>query len=733
MANEGTYEVCGAVERIVYRNDENDYTVLEIGSGDELITAVGIMPMVCEGEEVRLIGTFKTHSQYGEQLSVTAFERSMPTTVLGILKYLSSGAIKGIGPATAQRLVGKFGEATIEVMENDPERVAQLRGITLEKAKIFSEQLRTSTGIRELMLYLGSFGINAAQAVNIWKEYGPDARRILENDPFSLCFTGSGISFETADLISKKREFEPDSRVRLRAGLAYVLRHNLSSGHTCLPKDKLISTTAGFLEVEPFKVESALNDMLFDGTLSSDVFSEREFIFLPDYYRSESYISARMKMLLRFPVSPMKDAAEQIEIIEKKYNIKYASQQKEAIMQALCRGLLILTGCPGTGKTTTLNGIIEILKKKGLTVLLAAPTGRAAQRMSELTHCEAKTLHRLLEVQWNREDEPEFKKNEMNMLRCDALVVDELSMVDTMLFESMLKALPLGTRLILVGDSDQLPSVSAGNVLADLIASEVVPCVELNEIFRQSEKSLIITNAHKIVNGIVPDLDSRDNDFFFLPCSDPEKAREIIVDLCNRRLPQSYGYSPVNDIQVLSPGRKGPLGTEQLNLSLREALNPRRSDKDEITYGSRTFRTGDKVMQIKNNYDISWIKDNGEISEGIFNGDIGTIVDIDKSSKKMKIRFDDRCATYDSECVADLDLSYACTVHKSQGNEFNAVIMPIIKNSQYLFYRNLLYTGVSRAKKLLIIVGQRSSVEYMVGNNVRTLRYTGLKNMLTRE
>lgn len=733
MANEGLYEVCGAVERIVYRNDENDYTVIEIGSGDELITAVGIMPMVCEGEEVRLIGTFKNHSQYGEQLSVTAFERNMPTTVLGILKYLSSGAIKGIGPATAQRLVGEFGEATIEVMENEPERIARLRGISLEKAKIFSEQLRTSTGIRELMLYLGSFGINASQAVNIWKEYGPDAQKILENDPFSLCFSGSGIGFETADLIAKKREFEPDSRVRLRAGLAYVLRHNLNSGHTCLPKDKLISTTAGFLEVEPFKVDSALNEMLFDGTLSGDVFSEREFVFLPDYYKSESYISARMKMLLRFPVSPMKDATEQIELIEKKYNIKYASQQKEAIMQALCRGLLILTGCPGTGKTTTLNGIIEILKKKGLTVLLAAPTGRAAQRMSELTHCEAKTLHRLLEVQWNRDDEPEFKKNEMNMLRCDALIVDELSMVDTMLFESMLKALPLGTRLILVGDSDQLPSVSAGNVLADLIASKVVPYVELNEIFRQSEKSLIITNAHKIVNGIVPELDRKDNDFFFLPCADPEKARDLIVDLYSRRLPQSYGFSPITDIQVLSPARKGPLGTEQLNLSLREAINPHTSDSNEITYGSRTFRIGDKVMQIKNNYDISWIRDNGEISEGIFNGDIGTIVEIDRSSRKMKIRFDDRCATYDSECVADLDLSYACTVHKSQGNEFNAVIMPIIKNSQYLFYRNLLYTGVSRAKKLLIIVGQRSSVEYMVNNNVRTLRYTGLKNMLIRE
>lgn len=734
MAQDEMYEVCGTVERIVFRNEENEYTVLELSCGDDTITAVGIMPLVYEGEELKLIGTFTSHATYGQQLTVSAFERGVPTSVLGILKYLSGGAVKGIGPSTAARLVKEFGENTLEVMENDPERVARLKGISLEKAKSFSEQLKANTSIRELLMYLGAFGISAPDAIALWKKFGNETIQIIEDNPYSLCMEGSAISFETADMIAGKKNFSSDSRVRIRAGLAYVLRHNRRSGHTCVPQDKLLSTTAAFLEVEIFKAESALESMIEDGTLVRDVFLEREFIFLPDLYQSESYTAARMKMLLRFPVAPMNDAKELIEEVENRTGIRYAKLQKEAVMQALQKGLLVLTGGPGTGKTTTLNAIISILKRKGQTVLLAAPTGRAAQRMSELTGCEAKTLHRLLEVQYNRNDQPEFKKNEMNMLNCDALIVDELSMVDSLLFESVLRALPLGCRIILVGDSDQLPSVGAGNVLADLVASEIIPVVALKEIFRQSQQSLIVTNAHKIVSGVMPQLDIKDNDFFFLPCSNPSKARELIVSLCSERLPNSYGLSPVSDIQVLTPGRKGVLGTYELNQHLREALNPPSKEKDEITFGFASFRTGDKVMQVKNNYNISWLKEStGEYGEGIFNGDIGIIQAIDKVSKRMQIRFDDRIAVYDGDCVSDLELSYACTVHKSQGNEFEAVIMPLIKNSQYLFYRNLLYTGVTRAKKLLILVGNRETVEYMVNNNVRTLRYSGLRSMLERE
>lgn len=734
MAQDEMYEVCGTVERIVYRNEENEYTVLELGCGDDTITAVGIMPMVFEGEELKLIGTFTSHATYGQQLSVSAFERGVPTSVLGILKYLSGGAVKGIGPSTAARLVKEFGDNTLDVLENDPERVARLKGISIEKAKSFSEQLRANTSIRELLMYLGAFGISPTDAIALWKKFGNDTIQIIEDNPYSLCIEGSDISFETADMIAGKKNFAPDSSLRIRAGLAYVLRHNRRSGHTCVPQDKLLSKTAEFLQVEIISTQSALEGMITDGTLVRDAFHDREFIFLPDLYQSESYTAARMKMLLRYPVAPMSDAQRLIEDVEKRTGITYADLQKEAIMQALQKGLLVLTGGPGTGKTTTLNAIISILKSKGQTVLLAAPTGRAAQRMSELTGCEAKTLHRLLEVQYNRDDRPEFKKNEMNMLNCDALIVDELSMVDTLLFESVLRALPLGCRIILVGDSDQLPSVGAGNVLADLVASEIIPVVALKEIFRQSQQSLIVTNAHKIVSGTMPELNIKDNDFFFLPCPNPAQARELIVSLCSERLPRSYVLSPVSDIQVLCPGRKGILGTYELNQHLREALNPPAKNKDDVTFGFSAFRTGDKVMQVKNNYNISWLKEStGEYGEGIFNGDIGIVQAIDKVSKRMQIKFDDRIAVYDGDCAGDLELSYACTVHKSQGNEFEAVVMPLIKNSQYLYYRNLLYTGVTRAKKLLILVGNRETVEYMVSNNVRTLRYSGLRSMLERD
>lgn len=733
MQEKELYEVCGEVERVVYRNEENGYTVIELGSDDDSITAVGILPEIFEGEQLKLYGTFKSHSQYGKQLSVTTFERSVPTSVVGILRYLSSGAIKGVGPATAARLIKEFGENTLQVMENEPERVALLKGISIAKARDIQAQLKMNSGIKELMLYLSAFGIDAADALNLWKKFGSKTIEIIEENPFTLYTEGGSISFETADMIAMKKSFERDSSIRIRAGLAYVLRHNLRSGHTCLPQDKLLKTTAEFLKVELFKAEAALEEMVLDGTLARDIFEEREFIFLPTYYQSESYTAARMKLLTRFPTTPVNNIDREITDVEARHSISYAELQRKAIYEALKTGLLVLTGGPGTGKTTTLNGIIEILERNGQKVLLAAPTGRAAQRMSELTGCEAKTIHRLLEVQWTSEEQPEFKKNERNMLNCDALIVDELSMVDSILFENLLRALPMGCRLILVGDSDQLPSVGAGNVLHDLIASKTLPVVKLTEIFRQSRESLIVTNAHKIVKGEMPQLDIRDKDFFFLPCSNMEKARSLISDLCAERLPKSYGFSPFSDIQVLTPGRKGILGTNELNATLRERLNPPAKGKDEISFGLNTYRLGDKVMQVKNNYDINWLRDCGEYGEGIFNGDIGIIEKIDKVSRRIQVRFDDKVAAYDSECVADLELSYACTVHKSQGNEFDAVVMPVIKNSKYLFYRNLLYTGVTRAKKLLIIVGEKNSLEYMVNNNLRTLRYTGLKHLLMRE
>ncbi|MBQ7385889.1 MAG: ATP-dependent RecD-like DNA helicase [Ruminococcus sp.] len=733
MNNEQLYELNCTVEHIVYRNEENGYTVIEADSEGTEVTAVGTMPEVCEGEHLHLLGRFISHASYGEQFKVEAFESIMPTTTLGILKYLSGGAVKGIGAATAARLIKAFGENTLEVMKNEPERVAALKGISMEKAAAFSEQLKRAVNIRDLMAYLGSFGVNPIEAVAVYREFGNEAMNIIELNPFSLCIGNTGISFETADLIAQKKDIPADSTLRIRAGITHVLRHNTNNGHTCLPEDKLIKTAAGFLNITEERACETLEELLAENNLARDTIRERNFIFLPEFYESEGYISARLKMMLRFPAPAFTDAKAQIEKTEKLHGISYADKQKEAIKSALNKGLLVLTGGPGTGKTTTLNAIIEMLRSNGQRVLLAAPTGRAAQRMSELTGCEAKTIHRLLEVQWDKNDRPEFKKNEQHPLDCDALVLDELSMVDDELFESVLRALPMACRLILVGDSDQLPSVGAGNVLAELIASGVIPVVCLDRIFRQSEQSLIVTNAHHIVRGEMPELNRRDSDFFFLDCLSMREVQNTILGLCSKRLPKSYGVSPINDIQVLTPGKKGILGTYELNKALQEILNPKDDNKDEITFNNTLYRVGDKVMQVKNNYDILWTKYNGECGEGIFNGDIGIIESINKPQRMMRIKFDDRYANYDADSALNLELSYACTVHKSQGNEFEFVVMPVMKNSQFLFYRNLLYTAVTRAKRMLILVGNRQTVEYMVNNNIRTLRYSGLAEFLKRE
>lgn len=725
-------EITGTVEAIVYRNESNGYTVLEL-AGDEEITAVGIMPSVSPGEEVKLIGSYKKHPSYGEQFAVTACEQSMPKNTAGILKYLSSRAIKGVGPSTAQRLVRQFGEDTLTVMENEPERVAQVKGISLDKAREISEQLKQTVGIRELIAHLSGFGVTPLSCIKVWKRYGSNALKYIEENPFVLCDDEFEISFETVDLIAKKQNRANDEIYRIRAGISHVLSHNRLNGHTCLPKDKLVSTTASFLSVEKEKAVQALDEMIFDNTVITAVVGENDFIFTPSLYQCEAYIAARIKMLLRFspPVIPRVD--EQIEHIEQQEGLEYASLQREAIRQAMNTGLLILTGGPGTGKTTTLNAIITILKQNGQKVLLAAPTGRAAQRMSEVTGCEAKTIHRLLEVGWDRDDKPVFKKNEKNLLNCDALIIDEVSMVDTVIFDSLMKAMPLGCRLILVGDSNQLPSVGAGNVLADLIASGIMPVVALNEIFRQSMESLIVTNAHKIVNGEYPVLDRRDKDFFYLSQVTAENVSQTVTDLASRRLPNSYGYSPFDDIQVLCPGRKGMLGANELNKKLQQAVNPKSDSKPEITVGAVAFRLGDKVMQVKNNYDITFYKDNGEIGQGIFNGDIGRLVEINKATKIMKVRFDDKVAVYDADSAVELDLAYATTVHKSQGNEFEAVIIPVFRMAPQLCYRNLLYTAVTRAKKLLILVGTGSTIVDMVDNNRKTLRYSGLKDFLLKD
>ncbi|MFR3203910.1 MAG: ATPase, T2SS/T4P/T4SS family, partial [[Clostridium] leptum] len=483
-------------------------------------------------------------------------ERFQPAGEGAILRYLSSGAVKGIGPVMAARLVDAFGDQTLEVLENHPERLASVKGISKAKAQQIASELHNLSGIQEVMSYLGAFGISPEEALQIWKVWGDAAVEMIV-DPYVLCREPVSIDFERVDAIAASLERPHDERGRIRAGISYVLLHNMNNGHTCLPKDRLLPAAASYLEIEEELADEILYEMIQDLTLELDLINGREFIFTPKMHQCEIYIAARMLMMLNFPAQSITGVEEAVAAIEAQSGIQYAQQQKQAITEALSKGMLILTGGPGTGKTTTLNGILNILEQNGERVYLAAPTGRAAQRMSEVTRREAKTIHRLLEVEWDPQDRPVFTRNEKNMLDCDTLILDELSMVDNALFEGVLRALPLGCRLILVGDTDQLPSVGPGNVLGDLIASGLLPVVQLTEIFRQSMQSLIVTNAHQIVQGQMPELGRKDGDFFFLPNQDPVSIRDTIVDLCLRRLPASYGYSPVFDIQVLSPGRKG--------------------------------------------------------------------------------------------------------------------------------------------------------------------------------
>lgn len=734
MAENGLLELSGTVEHVIYHNDKNQYTVLEMAAGEERVTVVGAFPFVSEGEELQVYGTWDTHPSFGEQFKATAFERARPATAAAMLKYLASGAVKGIGPATARRIVEVFGEKALEVIEQEPERLMQVKGITREKAKAIGDELQRVFGIRELMAYLSAYGVRPEEAVLVWKAYGQDSVACIQEDPYRLCEEGIGISFDIADMIAESMEKPRDDMGRVQAGVLYVLRHNLDNGHTCLPWDKLCQAAAQMLGVELETAQDAVYTLCEGFQTRCENFDGKDFIFLEKQHLSEEYISARMKAMLRMPPQALAGAGAQIAAIEESRGIRYADKQKEAIRAAMEKGVLILTGGPGTGKTTTLNAIIHILKVSGEKVLLAAPTGRAAKRMSELTGEEAKTIHRMLQVDWDEQDNPVFTRNERNPLDCDCLVVDELSMVDAYVFESLLRALPLSCRLILVGDSDQLPSVGAGNVLGDLVASGLFPTVQLKEIFRQSMESLIVTSAHRIVEGKMPELARRDSDFFFMPREDPAESARLIVSLCAQRLPKSYGFSSVSDIQVLCPGRKGELGTVELNKLLREAVNPPQKGKAEAKINGQLFRLGDKVMQVKNDYNLPWVREDGTSGEGVFNGDMGVITEIDRPGAAIRVQIDDREVLYDFEHAAgELEPAYAVTVHKSQGNEFTAVVIPVLDPPGQLRYRNLLYTGVTRAKQLLILVGRKSTIAAMIENDRKTRRYTGLGRFLARQ
>lgn len=731
MAEKELFVVEGTVENIVFHSEDTGFTVLEIDDGEQLLTVVGEGVGIEVGEQLRATGYYTTHATYGSQFKASVIERTLPATASAILKYLSSGAIKGVGPALAKRIVDAFGDDTLEVLEKTPERLSEVKGISPKKAIEIEEEYKRIFGIRSVMLFLSKYNIDAVIAIRVWKMWGMLSPDLIKANPYCLCNDEIGVDFPDADEIAVKLELPRNSSCRLAGGVLYVLQRNVYNGHCCIPYDKLVKTAKVLLDCEEDELLEIIERMIEDESLISDTIDKVQYLYLPNMYLAETYVAGRLQMAQQLSHRDSNDYTKDIDELENALGIEYADLQKKAIAIALQKDLLILTGGPGTGKTTTLNGIINMLEKKGLKVALAAPTGRAAKRMTELTGREAKTIHRLLEVDFKDENgRNKFKRNMKNPLQQDAVVIDEMSMIDIQLFESLVRAIRMGCKLIMVGDPDQLPSVGAGNVLKDLIDSEIIEVVHLTQVFRQAAQSLIVTNAHSIVRGELPDLNKKDNDFFFMPEHGTQHAIETVISLCGTRLPKAYGYSSLWDIQVISPTRVGALGTVELNKSLQNVLNPRSPSKTEFKFGAYTFREGDKVMQIKNNYDIIWRKGDGEEGTGIFNGDIGVIDMIDKPSQSILVKYDDRIAEYVFDMADELDLAYAITVHKSQGSEFEAVIMTLSGYHSKLHYRNLLYTGVTRARKLLIIVGQAQTVQSMVGNDRKTLRYTNLKEFL---
>ncbi len=723
-------KITGVVEEVTFQNEANGWTVVDISVGNELLTAVGVMPGINAGETVSLTGTYTVHPSFGRQFKVSAFSRAMPETTDQIFKYLASGVIRGIGPKKAMNIVEKFGSDTLYILENEAERLASIKGISEDQAKAIGEEFKKQSALRTIMLGLEKYDFSASECVRIFKKLGINAVEKIEENPYCLCALGLGIGFERAEAIEAKLPKKPLPDYRIREGILHVMRYNSTNrGHTCIPREKLLRPSSDLLDVTQDEIDIAIDTLVNIGQLKTAELDGKSFVFLPSAFLAERKIAERINIIANFPPPSAPQLADWIDNIEKKNDITYETQQRLAIATAAKKGLLVLTGGPGTGKTTTIKGIINIFEKQNLDIALAAPTGRAAKRMSEVTGMEAKTIHRLLEVEWDEDDRPVFRRNSQNPLDCNALILDELSMIDIHLFANLLDALPLGCRLILVGDSDQLPPVGAGNVLQDLIISGMLPVVCLSQVFRQALESKIITNAHKIVGGENPDLTNDGKDFFHMERSSPYISAQTVTELCASRLPSAYGWDSFSDIQVITPSKKGEAGTQNLNKLLQEALNPPDSKKSQLTVAGRIFRVGDKVMQIKNNYNIEW-QSPTEKGTGIFNGDIGILTDINISSATVTVDFDGRVAIIPAEYMSELELAYAITVHKSQGSEFKAVIFPAINIVPNLAYRNLLYTAVTRARDMLVTVGSAEMIYTMTQNDKKAKRYSALSYFL---
>ena len=718
----------GTVHSIIFQNAENGYTVLRLLTEEgEVVTVVGCIPCVAPGEHLAVSGVWEQHPQHGEQLRAVELERTLPEDEEEIFSYLSSGICKGVGPATAQRIVDRFGAETLTVLEREPERLSLIKGITAKKAQEIAASFRQHMGLRRLMAFLAQYQLPPVLAMQLRQQYGDAALEMVENNPYLLSGDSCGVEFSVTDEIAMSMGIAADSMERLQAAVTFELSHNENNGHVFLPRNKLVAATCQLLDSESSLVEQALDDLIDRRAVVQEQVANVEACYLRRLWEAEVSACARLNNLLAVDADESRQAERTVAEIEREQGITYAAQQRQAVALAAREGVLILTGGPGTGKTTTVRGIVALFQKMGLDILLAAPTGRAAKRMSELTGMEAQTVHRMLGMSWNESThQVTFTKSEKEPLEADAVIVDEMSMVDLSLFSALLRALRPGTRLVLVGDADQLPSVGAGNVFSDLIRSGRVETVFLREVFRQAEQSAIIRNAHAVNMGEPPQLTNNQGDFFFLCRRDAERVVSTVVELCKTRLPDNMGV-PSDQIQVLTPTRKGPSGTIRLNQYLQEALNPRAPGKMEIQWGDRLFREGDRIMQTRNDYNVVWEKPDGTIGTGMFNGDVGKIIQIDPSGEWLAVNFEDRIATYGVEMLNEVDLAYAQTVHKAQGSEYRAVVLAAMPAAQSLMVRGVLYTALTRARELLIVVGDDAAIRAMAANDRQQKRYSGLR------
>ena len=719
----------GTVESVIYQNQENGYTVLRLDGGEgQTLTVVGCMPGVAPGEGIAVEGTWTRHASYGEQFKAEAVERRTPAGTKAIFDYLSSGAVKGIGAATARRMVEEFGEETLTVLEEHPERLTQIRGITRKKALAMGENFRLQMGMRRLLEFLGEHEVPLQLAMPLYRKYGDRALEIIRGNPYLLVDGELGVEFSTADKLALSMGMEGDDPQRVEAGLLFELAHNLDNGHAFLPRRKLLPATAQLIELEgeTEALEDALEALLERGEVIQETVANEEAVYLHDLYEAEQYVAFRLSEMARGEQVPPAGLDGLIDRIQAEQGIVYAPQQRQAVELAAASQVMLLTGGPGTGKTTSLRGVLALFEQLGLETALAAPTGRAAKRLGELCGMEAATIHRLLETQYDpRSGRLVFAHDEDDPLRADAVIVDETSMVDILLMRGLLSALRPECRLILVGDPDQLPSVGPGNLFSDLIRSGVVPMVRLTEIFRQAAESAIVRNAHGVNRGELPDLRDNKHDFFFLRRKDPARAAETIVELVQTRLPNNMGIPP-EQIQVLSPTRKRVTGTAALNRAIQEAVNPPAPDRPERRFGEYVFRQGDRVMQVRNNYDVIW-KDGLTTGMGVFNGDIGRIVEVDNRSELITVDFEGRLVEYTPDMLGELEPAYAITVHKAQGSEYRAVILSVSDGAPMLLTRGVLYTAITRARELLILVGDEEVVARMTANDRQQRRYSGLR------